>query len=398
MSVSRRRSSTPSYGSGLVRSLTPIIQRTARQAVNAVRRNSLFSTPGSFGPIFPTGRTPVPVPRIGGYRGPFKVGSRGMKVKSKKRKLRFFDKKPKVNKKFKKNFQKLSNSEKNCGKYTYISNVQLRQTTLDEQSIIFNDVHNLGIRMGGARDILDAASILFGSKTAGIDFDATVNNIENDQKIPLVKGTIDFFFKSTSGHVVNVELFECTYKKGTPQVAIPQFINDSIASGVYLARGLSALGVAENQTYNMSYLGSKFEDLQDIWKYFTMKVHKFKLQPGDYATKHFNVFGSKTYNMNLNQTNNSTDAFSPGCKVFFFRIINDVTVSGDATGNKIHAFPSNNKGGIACRYTKTYKILSPTMNAATVKKVVVGNWCHKTETTDQQVLYQNPSGSAAIDT
>lgn len=396
----RRQSyASTNYGSPrqLVRSITPVLQRTARQAINSVRRNSLFSTPAT-NPGFTFRSSPMPRPtRIGGQRV-FRVGSRGVKVKSKKRKLRYFEKKPKVNKKFKKQFTKLSNAEKECGKYTYIAAIQLRQDIMDEYNQHNLDENGINIRMGGCRDILDAASIIFGNKNSAPDFSNLTGNISDDQKIHLVKGTIDFFFKSTSGHVVNIEMFEVTYKKATPQNGISTTTTQALTSGNYEYRFLSATTPTEG-TYNLDKIGSKLEDLQDIWKFCTIKVHKFKLQPGDYATKHFKVFGSKTYDCGMNQTNDVPDYIGAGCKEFWFRVINDCTVSGDATNQKIHAFPSNAKGGVACRYQKNYYILAPNVDGNSVeKRICIGNWSTTTGTTDQQVLYHNPSGSAAIDT
>ncbi|QXP07681.1 MAG: putative capsid protein [Arizlama virus AZLM_785] len=393
-----RRSGSTEYGSPYgIRRFSPMVERAASQIVNNLRRNSLFSTPNS-NPGYAFPRTPLQQPKKLMKAKAFRLGFRGTKVKAKKRKLRYFEKKPKVNKRFKKNFTKLSNAEKECGKYTYIGNVQIRQDYLNEYNVIHLDENAINIRMGGCRDILDAASIIFGTKSSAPDCSTLTGNIEEDQKIHLVKGTIDFFLKSTSGHVVNVEIFEVSYKKGTPQSGISTTIAQSIASGNFEYRRLSPAGAPEDATYNLDKLGSKMEDLPDLWKYCTVKVHKLKLQPGDYAMKHFKVFGSKCYDASLYQTNDSPDYVGQGCKEFFFRVINDVTVSGNTSANKIHAFPSNNKGGIAVRYQKNYKLLSPNLEGITQKKIAIGNWCHQTETTDQQVLYYNPSGSAAIDT
>jgi len=392
-----RRQSYASTNYGSPRSITPIIQRVARQAINSVRRNSLFSTPASNpGYIFP--RTPLQRPSKLTKAKAFRVGSRGIKVKGKKRTLRYFEKKPKVNKRFKKNFTKLSNAEKECGKYTYISNIQIRQDALNEHNVHHLDENGINIRMGGCRDILDAASIIFGTKSSKPDISTLTGNIEEDQKIHLVKGTIDFFMKSTSGHVVNIELFECTYKKGTPQNGISTTITQSISSANLEYRKLDGAGLPTDGTYGFEKQGAKLEDLPDLWKYCTIKVYRFKLQPGDYAMKSFKVFGSKCFDASKHQTADVPDYIGQGCKEFFFRVINDVTVSGNTSANKIHAFPSNNKGGVAVRYQKNYKLLCPNLETVTQKKIAIGDWCHQTETTDQQVLYFNPSGSAAIDT
>lgn len=327
----------------------------------------------------------------------FNVGARGSRVKAKKRKLRYYEKKPKVNLRFKRNFTKLSNAEKECSKYTYIANMQLRQSILDKPSLQFYDEGNNSIRMGGPRDLLDAVSVCFGIKAASANYNVVTNNSDDDQKIHTVAGSIDFFFKSTSGHVVNIEMYECTWKKGVNQsLNIQTAITQSIASANLVYRNRGVGGTEQDGTYALSELGTKIEDIPDIWNYMTIKVHKFKLQPGDYTTKSIKVFGSKTIDLTKNQNNNTLDFFMQGTKEFFFRVLNDVTVSGDANNNKVHAFPSNLKGGVALRYQKNYKLLSPNTETEE-KKLVVGNFCYISETIDQQVLYQNPSGSAAID-
>ena len=196
----------------------------------------------------------------------------------------------------------------------------------------------------------------------------------DDQKLHLVSGNIDFFFKSTSGHVVNIELFECTYKKGAPQLSPIDMINESIASQVTSYNNLDSSGLPVSVTYNFERLGTKLSDLPDIWKYLNIKVHRFKIQPGDYASKSFKCFGRKIYDMTLNQKNNALNEVGQGSKEFFFRTINDITVSGNVGNAKVNAFNSNNIGGIAMRYTKTYKILQPGIQAlGGEKKLVYGS-------------------------
>lgn len=379
--------------------ITPYARRRAA-IVGATLGAAAVSTirPPTLGQSFnPFRSAPKRVTAVAKKVGPFRVGMRGIRVKARKRKLRYYDKPPKVNKRFKRNYDKMKQAEKECGKYTYISAFQLRQTSLDSYNVQFQDINNVQLLMGNAGDIRDAASIIFGAKNPNPDPYSTTGNIDDDQKIDLVSGTLDMFLKSTSGHVVNIEIFECTFKKGCPQQSITVSATQSIASMNTKSRGFDVSGVPEVVSYTLTRMGSKIEDLPDLWNYATIKVHTVKLQPGDHTVKRFKIFGRKTMDLQTHQTNNALNNYSAGGKEFFFRTINDPTVSGNASQNKIHRFPSNNKGGVALEYRKTYKLLAPGLTTVE-KSICLGNWLHITETTDQQVIYTNPTGSAAIDT
>jgi len=376
----RNRVNRPIYGnlspSSFLRNLGNIVGATAaRNVQNQVFNPSLQQAPRAR--------------RLG--RGKAPIG--GRKRKFKKRKLQYIDKKPKVNKKFKKNFDKCEAIKKNFGKYTYVGNLQLRQVGNDAYAFYENDENGYPIVCGGPRDLADAQAILFGVKTPISDWRVLTGNGDDDSKYFFHDVTMHMEFKSTSSHVVNIELYEITSKVGN-NANILTLINEGIASANF---GYSYLDAASNSTagtYSPNVIGSKLGDIPDIWKRVNIKMHKIKLLPGDYTSKFFTVRKRYTANLNMDQTNNVLDTFGKGTKQFAFRVINDISVSGDGANSKIHAFPSNTQGGVAMRYTKTYKCQSPTN--LDENKIVVGQWSRTTNFTDQQVAFHQPANTTAF--
>lgn len=331
-----------------------------------------------------------------------KRGSRGIQYvgrrrKFRKRKLRYIARKPKINKKFRKNFQKCQAWTKCFGKYIYQGNCHVRQQNLDEYTVVYTDQEGQQLRMGGPTDILDAVSICFNGKAATPNQYALGNNLPDDAKYTILSQNIAFEFRSTSSHVLDIELYECTFKKAMINQNIDTLITQGIASANVELRELDGSGLPVSGSYTLNAVASKLEDIPDLWKYVHVKVHKIKLNPGDMAKKYLRVQGMKTYDLGQCQSNNTLDYNTKGTKQFFFRVINAISVSGDVGGNaKVHAFPSNDIGGCAVRYYKTYRIQQPDNATTTENRIVLGTWNHTTETTDQQVCFQNPISTTTV--
>lgn len=346
-------------------------------AALAAKRTAKSSAPPRIAPTQRvSAKTGDPFPTFGKYRKP------------KKRKLRYIDRKPRVAKRFKKSFDKCLAWSKHIGKYTYISNAHLYQTTLNEARMIYQDQEGFNIRCGGPRDVMDAFSVLFNAKDPNPNPDILTDNMPNDAKYNVRGITMKFEFRSTSSHVIEVELYECTAKKQNRDTGVNTLVTQGTNSAQPSYWTFDALGIPISTPYVLGKEGSKFEDLPDIFKQFSVKVHKFTLQPGDFTTKYIRVSGPRTYDMTQLQSNNALDYFCAGSKEFVFKVRNKISMSANAGASKVHSFPSNNIGGVACRYSKIYKVQAP--STATRSEIKVGSWCHSTETTDQQVCFQNP--------
>lgn len=317
------------------------------------------------------------------------LGGQGRSFK-RKRTVKYAFRKPKINKRFKKLYDKCTNWDNNFGKYVYQSNVRLAQTLINKFGLTTTDENNIVIRAGGAHDILDAFSVVFGQKQPNPNYAILTNNLDDDCKYKC-SISMDMFFKSTSSHVVNIEIYECTWKCSFNQDALT-YISQCITSANMQVTTFNVFGVPAAATnLTMEDLNYEIKDIPEWNKNLNIKVHKIKLLPGDHTYKRFKICGMKTWDMGNMQQANSLSLGNPGTKQFFFRIINDVTVSGDVSAAKIHAFPSNAKGGVAMRYTKTYVMERPG-NAIGPKEnqIKYSNWNHLTETTDQQVLFHAP--------
>lgn len=312
-----------------------------------------------------------------------------------------------VNKKFVAKVQKVINNNESWGEYMHIGNKQLRQIDRDEYQIESTDEFNTAFVLDSNYSIENAAAILWNSKDS-------VNNVE-DRTLLLDKGTpikvlhsqIEFFFKSTSSHVVNLELFECTSKTQDSNAADANaWAQTTFDDYEFTIRRDTAA------TSNLiSRYGVEPRHFTSLHQRFNVKVHKVKLGPGEYS--YLKIRGmKKTYDRSQMQgAGADTNRFSRGSKSFFFRIINDVTCSTSI--NRIHAWPSNSRGGVAMRYQTTYRIAPPKMtpigNVTTlppaflpvtrVRNVVKIHQSYNSETdsNDQQVTYYNPPGTTTTD-
>lgn len=315
-----------------------------------------------------------------------------------------------VPKKFVQKVQKVINNDESWGEYIHIGSKQLRQINRDEWNTEDSDEFGTNLNLDSIPALRNAAAILWNSKRSVNDIEnSSLNSIDKTTPLRVLNSQIEFFFKSTSSHVVNLELYECVAKMTDSNPASARdwagtFVDDF---NFDVVRDTTLLGP------NLQIVGVEPRHLTSLHQKFKVKVHVVKLMPGEHA--YLKIRGMRRkYDFTQMQANGaSTGRWAKGSKSFFFRIINDVTVSD--TINRIHAFQSNFKGGVAMRYQTTYRIAPPKATPqgnvnvtgvalfdvipVTVNRNVVK--IHQSfnggPEADQQVTFYNPPGTTTVD-
>lgn len=336
------------------------------------------------------------------------VGTRSLehhqKVRFRHKKVRTIIRRPKgVSRRFYRNVTKVVNHQKNYGVYSYIGTRQLRQEQVDLWKVVDSDANGRAYLMDDPTTIMDAASTLWNAKSVNPDWTIASGNLSFATPIQVQKANISFYFKSSSSHVVNIEVYECTAKKDT-DVAPTAKCNDT--AGNFYTTYHQSFGALTPQV--VEDLGWRSDMSVALLNFYRVKKHIVKLLPGASSSLTFKG-KSRTYQFAAHDDDTLTGSIDPrniirGTKVFFFRIINDATVSGgELNPGYIHHFPSNSQGGVAMTYKRTYKITpivgvgnSTSAQQTTNKHIIVD--CHSgTIGDDQQVLYQNPVVKASVD-
>lgn len=322
-------------------------------------------------------------------------GSGGTKFKHSKPKP--INSRPKgISKKFETKVKKALEINDCWGKYVYISRTQLRQDNRDYYGIIDTDENGSKLEFGTVLQHLDATSILFNNKTPRIDWTTSSGNIDSDYKINLVNSFATMFFKSTSSHVVNIELYECSPKintSTTPMTHINQSYNNFEQSFSNNTGGNGALDATK--------LGSSASDWVELYNHYKVKKHNVKLLPGQTTSLKFNGPKNRTLDLTKCKLNDALVNFSPhaGGKMFYARILNDMTVS--SVSGKIFHWPSNEQGGVAMEFKRTYIMRPPpgeTTNNLQKNIIKVGLWDRPIALNlDQQISVNNPVVDANTD-
>lgn len=318
----------------------------------------------------------------------------GYHKKFRDRKVKVYNRYPKgVSKKMFTKVNKIINHSKLFGEYKYTGTFRLAMTAVDLINPQGYDEFLQHIRLGTLAEIIDAASVLFAGKTIAANQDLSAGNIATQAPLYVEKTQIDFFFKSTSSHVVNIEVWECTPKTYSGLNAI-DLANESLNDGDYFARYNNAgVGFVPGDT---AVLGMTPDQLGRLNENFWVKRHFIKLKPGDYGTLSVKGCRSKVYDGSKMVDVNTADSISGfhkgyNMKSFVFRTLNDITVSA-VTGD-CHNWPSNLQGGVAVSYQKTYRIRYPNnLNPDGKKNAFKYGVFRKIVSTsvDQQVAEENP--------
>lgn len=315
----------------------------------------------------------------GGVR---KLGGRRRSFKS--RKVHTIDRKPRINKKFMRKVQKVINYNEPYGKLTFVVNRQMRQDEVDKYKYYQEDQDGFLFQFGTPLDILNKHSILFNGKVLSTNVGVLTGNLQEKNKFPIKSYNVYWTFKSTSSHVVRIEMYTCTSKMDQDDSAQAQVAEsyNSITSVADNAQGVTAPGLV---------IGSHSEDWIELHRTYNVQKRVIVLQPGDNTTAKTTVFGMKTYDMCKTLDNGALKAYPKGCKSVFFRVLNDATVS--ATVANIHNWNSNSIGGVAVTCTQVYKC-KPTADTTEANQKPTIKIYHANDqvgtSSDQQVAFQNP--------
>lgn len=329
----------------------------------------------------------------------------------KKRKLKALRTAPRVGYKFKTKVQKVLNYDKPYGEYAYLSDVRLHQDTKNQWKAFATDNNAKNLEQFSMAQVWDAASILFNDKTPSNNWDNDItnganHNVRYKQSIHIINSFTTFEFKSTSAHVVNVQMFICSPKQNAvsdlPSTLATQSSTGTVNQYWYLdnseAPTAGTFDVVQNE-------GAAPYMWTNMFKEFNVEQVNFKFNPGE--QKKYFLQGPKNYTMDgskLAFSNGTTPGVSKVQKYVWFRVINDPTVSGVSSGsvatNTIARYPSNYRGGVAMRQKRIIRVRCPdTLDADAYADIaenrqngyIIGQWNRIDPLDeDQQVIVNNP--------
>lgn len=306
----------------------------------------------------------------------------GRRRKSTRKKVKSFV--PKVkNTKFTKKVRKVIQSNLPFGDSTVIQYQQLRQVDIDRYRYYTTCERFFGFVCGNVNDLMNHTSMLWNGKTLQSDWNNTTGNFSNQTKLNIKSYYVDIFLKSTSSHVVNVEIYECTAKTNTGDTVLDSIADQPNNMIWRVNDGNSYTGVEAN--------GLRMSNFTEMLQQWDVKVHRVKLSPGDHTTLTFKIMGNRTVDCSKYLDNGTAIYAHRGVKDFFFKVINDPTVSA-VTGN-IHQWFSSSIGGVALKFTRHVRMQCPEVVAEANQKnaMVCYNGISATATSqDQQVVVQNP--------
>lgn len=320
-------------------------------------------------------------------------GIKGTKRKTKSMIVKPISKKPKINKKFRAKVQKCLTYNDPWALYESVHNIRLHQSEVDEYEVFYEDERSRLLSFNDNYETLHHASVLFSNKTDTDDYTTFTNNFETKIKLSQIYYHASFFFKSTSTHVVNIEMYICTPKISMFESA--QTLVDGSYAGQFIDFNETSFGQAG---LNSGNLHSKASDWLALHERYRVKKVIFKLQPGDYTSYMLKLPNNQTIDFSDEGVATTGLRFRKrNSRVVFFRVINDISVSTTVgeTDGRIHAFPSNAQGGVACRFKRTamYRPLpvvdtigKPQTSRNTIRR---SNWSIAGGN-DQQVVFQNP--------
>jgi len=306
--------------------------------------------------------------------------------------------------KFQKKVMKVMQHVNNYGEYIYTGWQQLKQGVLDRYGLFPVDGHGTPITIGSDRALVDAVSNLYGGKSAAPNYNLTTGNVTGNNQINLISENLNFFFKSTSSHVVNIQMFEFISKTNqdlSPADLIAESLDD------YTNSLKATFDGTQTGPFGWDMPGTEARHLTSVHQKYQVKVHTFKLPPGETASKSF-ARGSRVYDpIKMKNADELPWLYRKGLSYFYFRVINDITVSGISelnqisTSSRVHHWPSSRQGGVAMQYTRTIRVMPPsnTATASDRPAIVIGYMKPGADPIflDQQVAVQNPVEKATTD-
>lgn len=317
-----------------------------------------------------------------------------------------------VGKKFLKKVQKSVNFTANWGLYISTSAQQLRQQTRDFRSLYYTDENGSVFLYASPYDLMHMASVLFNQKTDTSSWTTTTGNFDDRIKINVISYVVNFYFRSTSSHVVNIEVFECTARDDLTSTGIhaANYVANSYndMQNNYARTGAVTAAAAATD------LNATQQEWVELHNNFTVRRRVYKLQPGDYAKHTMKIMGNRVVDFSKCSENGTILWMAKGMsKQVFFRVLNDPTVStttnatptAGADVGQIHHWPSNVIGGVAMTVTKHFKMAAlpnpqaSNANHAMANSIKRSQWLKTiTDAKDQQVAYNNPVVGATVDT
>lgn len=328
---------------------------------------------------------------------------------------------PKVGYKFKKKVMKVIDYDKPFGEYRYYSDQQLRQTTKDRWNFYQNDNNGILFQHFTPLQFWDAASVCFNGKNPSKNWLGNItqswsNNIRYKQTLHVVNSYVRYEFKSTSSHVVNIEMYICTPKMNTenqvmqPDLEVQDQTNMQQDSYWYQAPNGSEGG---RSIIFKNDFGVKSGDWSILLKDYHVEVVKLKFNPGEHK-RHF-IQGPKNFDIDGTKyaapSGTDMQTYTKFSKHVFFRVVNDATVCGSEgpIGNETVArWPSNYQGGIAMRQERIIRVRMPENTEQNPNSAVgyaesrqntlrIGFWVKNNDgDVDQQVVVNNPIATTNI--
>jgi len=317
--------------------------------------------------------------------------------------------KPKgVTKKFIKKVVKSLDYNKNWGLYISRHNLRLSQNVIDVFNMQYTDERGRNLNFGSPLELLHDASVLFYSKADSDDYSVTTNNIvATGLKFNIISYDVKWFFKSTSSHVVNIEMYECYAKDDSASFeSVNSLVNNSYNDAYndsYLV--MNAAGNMVAQTCSASDSTAKACEWVELYKKYNVKCRRIKLNPGDHTTHYTKVYSNKFMDYsNMAIDNGQVSQISKGMCQVFFRVINDATVSASLGTGLIHQWFSNQQGGVAATFERRMRMAALPYQGSTSTNYRAQNSLKRASFTfnntfatgqqDQQVLYNNPISGA----
>lgn len=320
----------------------------------------------------------------------------------------------KVDKKLKKKIDAINDHDKPFGEYRYISDQQLRQQTKEEYNHFTVDNNGILFDQFTPMQIWDAASVCFNEKVGQPNFYAGVtqgwtNNIRYKQTVHVTNAYTKFEFKSTSSHVVNLEMYICTPRSNAVNQTVDGAVTNqtNAQNDFYFVQEVNGSISGRSIDFRRD-LGVKPSDLSVLHRDYIVECVKFKFDPGEHKT-HF-LQGPKGLDIDGTKyaapDGNSLYNYAKFAKFIFFKVINDQTVcggEGPAAIERVARFPSNYQGGLAMRQTRSITVRMPDttdINSNDVSTYAgirqnmlrIGRFIRQNPNdVDQQVLVQNPA-------
>jgi len=263
---------------------------------------------------------------------------------------------------------------------------QIYQQTFAQTSYYQADENAYPFIIGSHRDIQHVASIAFNGKAIGANIDSLTGNLQDKSTIFVQHYNVNVFLKSTSNHVVNVEMYEC-WAKNNQNDSAQQDMGDSIVSTM-----------RNSISYGSTNIDFKPEYSVELTTNWTVKKHVFKIGPGEHATKNILIAKNRKYDLTKMMDNGVPWTYPKGCCNIFFRVWNDPTVSA-VTGD-IHFWNSSPQGGVAMSMKRTAKIR---FDPGTMPELqgspgifIFDSQLAKGTSEDQQVTVNNPFQANAL--